>query len=312
MVWCFRLRFRLSDFRALGRDDREWVLLNAPPQRVVLLPGDEQETLATARIQVLHGSGYDTQVHANEAGQQWRDWLTLALASITTGVDFGDRAPRGALTEEALKLQEGVRVLNDVHGLMTFECDPPPVFVTVTATTMRPMASRELEEALTRVRAVPREVSTSQRLAYDLFSAAQSETNADARFMMLMMALETLIKQRSASSLTKEIVSKFIEAVGSSDLPEKEKESLKGSLRDLKKRESVGQAGRRLVAGVGDHLNPLLSADPEAFFKKCYALRSKLVHGEDPRPSRDDVAERAAGLEVFVSHLISEPFPVTA
>ncbi|MEV5301297.1 hypothetical protein [Amycolatopsis methanolica] len=32
-----------------------------------------------------------------------------------------------------------------------------------------------------------------QRLAYDLYAASFSESNADARFMMLMMALEALI-----------------------------------------------------------------------------------------------------------------------
>jgi hypothetical protein len=36
-------------------------------------------------------------------------------------------------------------------------------------------------------------------------------------------------------------------------------------------------------------------------------MRSYLVHGYYPRPTRDDVDKQAAGLEVFVGNLLSLP-----
>src|SRR6266568_6474344 len=44
---------------------------------------------------------------------------------------------------------------------------------------------------------------------------------------------------------------------------------------------------------------------PSQFFTDCYELRSRLVHGGRPRPARDEVARRAANLEVFVGDLLS-------
>ena len=38
-----------------------------------------------------------------------------------------------------------------------------------------------------------------------------------------------------------------------------------------------------------------------------YTLRSCSVHGEHPRPSREEVDGRAAALEHFVGHLLSGP-----
>ena len=44
--------------------------------------------------------------------------------------------------------------------------------------------------------------------------------------------------------------------------------------------------------------------DPLTFFKRCYRMRHKLVHGGYPRPERNDVDRRAAHLELFLGHLL--------
>ena len=311
MTWCFRLRFHLSEGEALGLQGSEWVLLDAAPQRVTLRPRNEEEALTDARVLVLWGSGYDSEDRADAVGRQWRDWLTLALASVNVGVDFGDRAPGGGLTDEGRQVHQegGHRVLNDVHGLMTFECDPKPVFVSVTGVGVVVVAGERVMQALARARAVPVEVSTSQRIAYDLSSASRAETTADARFVMLMMAVETLIDPQPRSEQAVALVDAWIaEVKARDDLPAEERRSLAGALRWLRQ-DSIRQAGRRLAAPLGDHLTPLLGEDPETFFKGCYDLRNELVHGKDPRPTRDVVDARAAALEVFVSALISEDLP---
>jgi hypothetical protein len=50
-----------------------------------------------------------------------------------------------------------------------------------------------------------------------------------------------------------------------------------------------------------------MDEDVRQFFNRCYQMRSKLVHGEVPRPTRDEVGVRAASLEVFVGHLLGVP-----
>ena len=70
-------------------------------------------------------------------------------------------------------------------------------------------------------------------------------------------------------------------------------------------RESVGQAGRWLAHTLGKR--EYMGKTAPAFFSACYELRSRLVHGHMPRPSRDDVDVTAANLELFVGHLLSGP-----
>jgi hypothetical protein len=44
---------------------------------------------------------------------------------------------------------------------------------------------------------------------------------------------------------------------------------------------------------------------PVKFFDHCYQLRSRLVHGQQPFPTSDEVSEVVAQLEVFVSDLLT-------
>jgi hypothetical protein len=46
---------------------------------------------------------------------------------------------------------------------------------------------------------------------------------------------------------------------------------------------------------------------PDIFFKKCYGIRSLLVHGSSDTPTPEEVDEIAASLEVMVSDLLSVP-----
>ena len=50
-----------------------------------------------------------------------------------------------------------------------------------------------------------------------------------------------------------------------------------------------------------------MGLDARKFFKVCYEIRSRLVHGQAPRPTRDEVGAVAAHLENFVGDLLSGP-----
>jgi hypothetical protein len=90
------------------------------------------------------------------------------------------------------------------------------------------------------------------------------------------------------------------------ELSAEEKRSLVGGLRELR-RESISSAGRRLAAErLGERTYMEMPA--AKFFAHCYDLRSRLVHGGEPRPSRQEVGSAAAALGVFVSELLTEPF----
>jgi hypothetical protein len=307
MRWAFRLRFNLGETAGLEFSGAEWVLAEGGSgPRVVMRPTDGAESVAQARRLAVVGSGYATQDDAIAAGAEWRDWVTLAFAAINVGADFGDRAPQGGMTEEGLGVVNrdlGIRLLNDVHGLMTYPDDAEVRFVSMGQPTARvssphPRLAQHLDTAV----ASHGELTAQERLAYDLYSASFNEVNADARFVMLMMALETLLDPQPRAVSVQDLVDQMIQLVSAGEIPDNEKRSIEGSLRWLRE-ESISQAGRRLAERLGDRR--YMQENPKAFFTRCYGMRSKLVHGHARRPSRDEVSRRAANLERFVGDLIS-------
>ena len=319
MTYAFRIRFRSGKTCHITSEETELVFANEAehgedvvlkvPQALAPEPGEEGPPAVTfnqASDLVLVGKPYESEQAATDAAERWLGLVQKAFARHKIGADFGDRAPKGMWFQAALDdMAEGAGgpVLNDVHGVMVFPCEPWPVAFAGTGATVKVGKPAErVVEAVAAAAQLGLTMSPTQRLAYDLFSASFSETTADARFTMLMMALETLIEQepRAAEAITH--VERLIAETSASDLPHAEADSIVGALKALRK-ESIGQAGRRLAASLGNRT--YMEETPGTFFTRCYSLRSDLVHGAYPRPDPGDVGTRAAHLEMFVGHLLS-------
>ncbi|MEJ5914722.1 hypothetical protein [Pseudokineococcus sp. 1T1Z-3] len=224
---------------------------------------------------------------------------------VNIGADFGDRAPGGGFTEAGLEIAQkasGLRALNDVHGLMAFRCEPQPVFLSMSGEANRISSSHSLATAFASVLEADVTMKPQQRLAYDLYAASQNEASADAQFIMLMMALETLIEPQRRAQDVQVLVDDMVQMTRDSGLPHSTKQSIIGSVKWIRQ-ESIGQAGRRLAEQqLGD--KAYFDEPVGKFFTRCYGLRSTLVHGNAERPSRDAVGLRAAHLQTFVCDLI--------
>jgi hypothetical protein len=229
-----------------------------------------------------------------------------AFASIGVGADFGDRAPRGHFSEAGLAAfgHPGKRTLNDIHGLMVFECEPTPMFVGINPVT--PMVSsphQRLIDAMTDA-IVTGGLSEERQVSYDLFAASFGQSSEDARFALLMMALESLINPGPRAEESRRHVEGLIAATHkNSGLGASEINSITGTLSWLLD-ESIGQAGRRLAKTLEP--KKYKGEAPAAFFTRCYEMRSRLVHGHLPLPTRAQVGARAAHLQKFVGDLLAK------
>ncbi|HSW00698.1 MAG TPA: hypothetical protein VLI39_11030 [Sedimentisphaerales bacterium] len=118
------------------------------------------------------------------------------------------------------------------------------------------------------------------------------------------MAIEALLDRSLRSQSAVEHVETMITATEESEsLSAEEKQSLLGSLGWLK-HESINQAGRKLASGrLGGR--KYMEKQAPAFFSYCYGIRSRLVHGEHPLPTQQEIGSVGAQLEVFVSDLLS-------
>jgi hypothetical protein len=311
VTWCFRVRADIRETRKLGCTSPEWVIEDRGLGRQVKLgsrtPGslDDPCPLSEATSVALRGSGYSSEREAMDAGQLWRARLMKTFAAIQLGADFGDRAPQGSFTVEGLEAfgPSGRRKLNDVHGLMVFECEPAPIFLSIGPITPTVRSPHERLVAAMNKAIESGGLSEERQVTYDLFAASFGQPSADARFALLMMALESLIEPAPRLEESRRHVQRLIEATEQSGLKKSEVDSIKGTLSWLFN-ESIGRAGRRLART----LEPRMYKDeaPATFFTHCYELRSRLIHGLHPLPTRSEIDVWAAPLEVFVANLLSE------
>ena len=71
--------------------------------------------------------------------------------------------------------------------------------------------------------------------------------------------------------------------------------------------ESISVTGQKLASKLEPKQYDGLT--PVKFFKRCYTLRSRLMHGQHPIPTPAEIGPAAASLERFVADLlaISDP-----
>jgi hypothetical protein len=306
MSQCFRIRLILSGPTRINSQEKQMVLAErAADGEDVVLRGLGESIIQDSAQLVVEGRNYRSEDEARAGGDRWRGLLEKAFAAVNLGADFGDRAPISVLTDAGAQIFEaqlGQPVLNDVHGVMTFECEPRPRFVSMGVTVSVGRSAEHLARAIAKAREIGATMSGAERLAYDLYSASFALPAADARFVMLMMAVETLIEPARRSDAARAHVEQLIAMTKEADLPTAERDSLVGSLRWLMD-ESISHAGRRLAANLDGRM--YMDQAPIKFFTSCYELRSRLVHGYYPRPAVEEVNARCAPLELFVGDLLA-------
>ncbi|MGR7028212.1 hypothetical protein [Geodermatophilus sp. URMC 62] len=300
------MRFRISPTVRIETDEVEWALTNPAETPVTLRSLNQGEPLKDAASMQLRGGPYSTAVEASSAGQLWQSIITRAFARYSIGADYGSRAFEGRLSAEGLRWYQMTfyigQPLNDESGVQVFECYPPPRFIASSAQAVVGRYKPQVEEAVRLARLSGERLDDLHMLAFELYSGSFFQPSADARFLMLMMALETLIQPRSRAPEVRAHVDEMIRSTNVATLPDNEKASIVGSLEWLRS-ESISQAGRRTVSGLGDRRYKGLR--PGAFFTECYELRSALVHGHAARPPATKVNEMAGPLQDMVGHLIS-------
>ncbi|MDP9403921.1 MAG: hypothetical protein M3P85_11490, partial [Actinomycetota bacterium] len=199
-------------------------------------------------------------------------------------------------------------ILQERLGLHVYPCKPPPRFARAgggLAVLGHP--GWRIEKALRSSIAKHPSFNEQEELAYHLFSASFFQRSSDARFLSLMMAVETLIAPQPRPYRVRSHVESLITATRAAALDAGEKSSIL-SLLGFLLNESIGQAGRRLARTLGNRT--YAEETPVKFFTNCYEVRSRLVHGLRPRPSAQEVDVRAAALEVFVADLLSLDPPI--
>jgi len=191
-VYSFRVRFRLGDRTRINEPTNAITLAD----QVALRARSREELLETATEGVIEGHGYQSPEDATQAGEAWRDRVQRAFARKNVDAQFGERLGGSVFTEHGiawLEAEHSRRVLNDPPGVTVYETATDPLFATSSAEATVGHSADALKRALAAATRVNERMSDQERIAFELFGASFSETSPEARLLLLVMAIETLI-----------------------------------------------------------------------------------------------------------------------
>jgi hypothetical protein len=302
-----RIRFRIPNDR-LGIDQHEVVYTPTTGPNITLKSDDVAQPIRGSPWLVILSSGWVSEEGAEAGADAITDALRRALACHIMGADLGTRVPQGRFFKSGLRMLEksvGRPMVEDIHGRAIFPTALHPMFARVGAASLyRTVQEERWKQTLLKAVDLGTPMTTRERAAFDLYSCAHSVRQfVDARFVLLFAAIETLLEDSPRPDSTIRHVNELIELTESAALEASEKASLLGSLRWLRSH-SIRTAGRAFVqkrlAG-----RTYGASSAEEVFLACYDLRNRLLHGQQPFPTRMEVSGQTGALEHVVSQLLA-------
>jgi hypothetical protein len=311
--YSFRLRVDVAPGVALNAESNIVTLATTSDGHVIELRGMADQAVSKSNRISLRASGYSSEGEAEKAGQRLGVAFALSLVRHRIGVELWARRGGGMVFAAGLQMLEkqiGQRVLNDGAGLMVFETNPPPRFVSVNANAVRGASLDAFVKTFAELVEKEWTFSDRERISVDLFNASFFEPAADTRLITLVMSIEALLELPPRAPEAIALVGSFVDMVKASSLADAEKVSLTSAANWLRK-ESISASGRRLARerlGTKQYAN----LPAEKFFSRCYDIRSRLVHGSDSRVAMKEASNVVGDLEVFVSDLLVAPYIAVA
>jgi hypothetical protein len=230
-----RIRFRIPCNKLGIKEPRVTVGVASNGNEIKLKSADLKSPIKDADWLILISDGWDTQTTAKTESALLVDTLCRSLSFHNLGADLGRRTPGGGFFRaylDSLEKDTGRMILNDERGPMIY------------ATKLDPLVARVGDIAP--FISVPKDKWTSsfqnalnlcepftekERMAFDLFTMAhKSSQSADARFVLLFAAIETLLEPSERPKTSQDHVNELIRNTKKADLPKNEKDSLIGSL----------------------------------------------------------------------------------
>lgn len=209
-------------------------------------------------------------------------------------------------TLDKLTQNHCVNVKSDFNGVQIHHSDT--IFVTTLPVSTKSISDLKVfEEKLNKFIKLKYKTCRQIIRAIELLNSSYylSSINHTARFIILMCAIETLLKPEEVSKrlqLTLETTKKRIKTL---KIDPDEKKSILGSLEFLKK-SSINRTGTILIERLLDKSKKYNEYSPTDFFKKAYDLRSKFVHSGIEKTKYLSI--KNIQLESFVKDLICAYF----
>jgi hypothetical protein len=305
-LYDFRLRFNFAEAYRIHSDSHKIELLELPSgEHITLVSGGIKTPIKDHDNAAIIGKLFASEEQARDAAEESKRALLYWAIEQRLGIDFGDGRPRSVVTKAGLSMFQkhfGCPVRNDVHGIDVYEHVEKMRFVKGEVKPTVGKSPPSLIDTFQREYLHPRHLTENQLLASEVYASSFFDVSARSRFITLVTAVEALLERPKRSDAVEEFVEEFKAKAQLLNIDERTKNSIIGSLEDLK-RESITQAGCSLANRLvpNEFFDGQSSSD---FFRRCYELRGQILHGGTTRDGSVDMLHLANIAESFVNKLL--------
>lgn len=270
----FRVKFSLPNEQAIDSKDLQ-VEMVMPTSNTLLTLGTTHklEQAKYAREWFIRGEKLLSEADAWSYCHRVKRALLLSSVFLKMGISIGDDKTdsrfRGDIRKKELPVTDGLHLVP--VGLLIYQDDRKNfVFATGGHVTISWPIETFIEQ-FKRAYELSIDINEKYLLALELYSESRFESTLRIRFLMLIIAVESLIVKKEQSDdvikfldeLKRDVKSRF---VGS----KKDRDIISNGLGKLKE-VGIAQATR-------DFIKEFLGEQHMKFFSECYAERSNLVH----------------------------------
>ena len=296
----FKIKFMLPDGNSISTDERVISLELPLDDHTIKFQLKQLPNTGYPSSFIFIGTGFKTEKEAFTAGIKIKNTLMLCSIKLPFGIDLGKDNTTAGFVKDVIesRLEEGVNLINDVHGLTVYQSDLPVEHVLGGNSSLCLAYSansfyREFESAYKYTVVF----NDKLNLALELYNQSYFELTMRARFLTLISVIECLTEPDKESEKIISLLDGFIETIKTTekDVSLDERNAICNRLGNLK-RESISSACRNLIRKyIG-----------EEFVKRftfLYGLRSELVHN-GKLPEGTNLGDVLQELENIASNVI--------
>jgi len=303
----FRLRFNIAH-KGIISGDCEKYEFNLPNGNPASLHAVGANKFSEAKSFVILSGGYSTKQEALDYGFKLKDAVLFYGTIFRVGVDVGKDKASGFLSKyvkDKIFDEHGVVMIDDVHGVTAYSEEHPTSCSSISAAGLINVRDADfLTEKLCGLINDDYTLSDQVKLAMELMTSSFFESSSRARFLTLVLAVESILTPEYRPSEVQSVIDDLKERTKCSNLKEQEISSILGTLNWLYK-DSISQSLKKMAQ---NHLHDKTYEDlpSDKFIQKCYEARSKLVHSGVVNESKHNIGALAANLEVYMKDMLTK------
>ena len=284
-MYNFKLDFELS---STFNCEESYLKLLSSGKNIIytLYSSDKEKSIKDSRKFIIEGFEFRTEKKACEGENKVRNALMWYCTKFYSGVNFKKESMR--CSEFLLKKmsdESGARILNYKSRNNVYSDDKPTYFVSGSAEGYKTYQVNPFIEIFQQGLNI--KLNDKENLGFELYNAYAFESSIRAKFLTLIIAIESLLGRPKRNDKTVRYVESLVKQTKKqTELKKNDIDSLVSCLVELKY-QSISSRAKCLIKKYLKS-KKYNEKSAEIFFSECYKIRSDIVHtGKTPEKIKD-------------------------